>query len=178
MKMLYIMLLLFSLNCYSEEIIVGFEDDDVPVLNEELRKIDTNISDNTASITTNTTNITTNTADIATNVVDIAANTALIGTGGISGWINFNGSGTIAINDSFNVTSIADNGIGLYTITWATDFADANYAVVSTAYLVGAKNPIVAISAIAAGTVQIDINNFDGAAVDPTVISIIAIGDQ
>ena len=43
-------------------------------------------------------------------------------------WINFNGSGTIAIRDSFNITSIADNGTGDYDITIANDMANANYA--------------------------------------------------
>lgn len=44
-------------------------------------------------------------------------------------WINFNGEGTISTRDSYNVTGIADNGTGLYTVTWDTDFANANYCV-------------------------------------------------
>ena len=48
------------------------------------------------------------------------------------GWIDFDGTGTISINDSFNVSSITDNGAGDYTITWDRDFADGNYAVVGT----------------------------------------------
>ena len=47
-------------------------------------------------------------------------------------WISFNGMGTIAIRDSFNVASIADNGTGDYTVTWDTDFASAEYSVVPT----------------------------------------------
>jgi len=43
-------------------------------------------------------------------------------------WINFNGSGTIAIRDSFNITSITDNGTGDYDVTIANDMANANYA--------------------------------------------------
>jgi len=43
-------------------------------------------------------------------------------------WINFNGSGTIAIKDSFNITSITDNGTGDYNITIANDMANANYS--------------------------------------------------
>jgi len=43
-------------------------------------------------------------------------------------WINFNGSGTIAIRDSFNITSITDNGTGDYNITIANDMANANYS--------------------------------------------------
>lgn len=45
-------------------------------------------------------------------------------------WINFNGTGTIAINDSFNVAGITDNGTGYYTVTIATDFANVNYSTV------------------------------------------------
>lgn len=49
-------------------------------------------------------------------------------------WINFNGTGTIAIRDSFNVSSITDNGgLGDYTVTWDRDFADANYSAVPAA---------------------------------------------
>ena len=43
-------------------------------------------------------------------------------------WINFNGGGTIAIRDSFNITSITDNGTGDYNITIANDMANANYS--------------------------------------------------
>jgi len=43
-------------------------------------------------------------------------------------WINFNGGDTIAIRDSFNITSITDNGTGDYNITIANDMANANYS--------------------------------------------------
>ena len=42
-------------------------------------------------------------------------------------WIAFNGTGTIAIADSFNITSIADNTTGDYSVTIANDMANANY---------------------------------------------------
>lgn len=46
----------------------------------------------------------------------------------ITAWVNFNGTGaTIAIRDSYNVSSIADNGTGDYTIYFATVMANANY---------------------------------------------------
>ncbi len=51
---------------------------------------------------------------------------------GCRAWINFNGTGTIAIRDSGNVSSIADNGLGLYTINIDTDMPDVNYSVVLT----------------------------------------------
>lgn len=45
-------------------------------------------------------------------------------------WVNFNGTGTVAINASHNVTSITDNGTGDYTVNFTTAFSSANYVVV------------------------------------------------
>ena len=44
-----------------------------------------------------------------------------------SAWAKFNGTGTVAINDSFNVSSITDNGVGDYTLNFTTAMASANY---------------------------------------------------
>ena len=44
-------------------------------------------------------------------------------------WISFDGEGTIAINDSFNISSIADNATGVYTVTLSNAMANANYCV-------------------------------------------------
>ena len=43
-------------------------------------------------------------------------------------WVNFNGTGTVAIRASFNVTSITDNGTGDYTVNFTTALPDANYS--------------------------------------------------
>jgi hypothetical protein len=42
-------------------------------------------------------------------------------------WVNFNGTGTVAIRASYNVSSITDNGTGDYTVNFTTAMADANY---------------------------------------------------
>ena len=47
-------------------------------------------------------------------------------------WINFNGTGTIAIRDSFNVSSITDNGQGDYTVTMTNAMSNTTYAVQAT----------------------------------------------
>ena len=52
----------------------------------------------------------------------------LSGVNDAKAWVNFNGTGTVAIRGSFNVTSITDNGIGSYTINLTTAMPDANYA--------------------------------------------------
>jgi len=46
---------------------------------------------------------------------------------GCRAWVNFNGTGTVAIRASGNVTSITDNGTGDYTINFTTAMPDANY---------------------------------------------------
>jgi hypothetical protein len=43
-------------------------------------------------------------------------------------WVNFNGTGTVAIRASGNVSSITDNGVGEYTINFTTAMPDANYS--------------------------------------------------
>ena len=48
--------------------------------------------------------------------------------GAAKAWVNFNGTGTVAIRESFNVSSITDNGTGDYTVNFTTAMADANYA--------------------------------------------------
>lgn len=78
----------------------------------------------------------------------VANNVTVTGTGSIGGnfsfnsgygssavaygcraWVNFNGTGTVAIRTSGNVSSITDNGVGSYTINFAASLVDANYAV-------------------------------------------------
>jgi hypothetical protein len=48
-------------------------------------------------------------------------------------WVNFNGSGTVAIRASGNVSSITDNGTGDYTVNFTTAMTDANYSVSGSA---------------------------------------------
>jgi hypothetical protein len=48
---------------------------------------------------------------------------------GCRAWVNFNGTGTVAIRASGNVSSITDNGTGDYTVNFTTNMPDANYAV-------------------------------------------------
>ena len=66
----------------------------------------------------------TNTTQIATTAFVAAA----IPTNNVKAWVNFNGTGTVAIRASMNVSSITDNGTGNYTVNFTTALADANYA--------------------------------------------------
>lgn len=48
--------------------------------------------------------------------------------GSARAWVNFNGTGTVAIRASYNVSSITDNGVGNYTVNFTTAMIDANYS--------------------------------------------------
>jgi hypothetical protein len=52
---------------------------------------------------------------------------------GCRAWVNFNGTGTVAINASGNVTSITDNGTGDYTVNFTNAMPNANYAITAIA---------------------------------------------
>ena len=47
-------------------------------------------------------------------------------------WVNFNGTGTVAIRGSGNVSSITDVGTGAYTVNFSTALVDANYCINAT----------------------------------------------
>ena len=46
-------------------------------------------------------------------------------------WVNFNGTGTVAIRASGNVSSITDNGVGNYTVNFVNAMVDANHSAVA-----------------------------------------------
>jgi hypothetical protein len=70
------------------------------------------------------------TDDIAANAVTAAKLGADQASGLAKAWVNFDGTGTVAIRASFNVSSITDNGTGDYTVNFTTALADANYAAI------------------------------------------------
>ena len=49
----------------------------------------------------------------------------------VKAWVNFNGSGTVAIRTSYNVSSITDDGTGKYDVNFSTAMSDNDYSVVS-----------------------------------------------
>jgi len=83
------------------------------------------------------------TDDIAANAVTAAKLGADQASGLAKAWVNFNGTGTVAIRASFNVSSITDNGTGDYTINFTTAMVDANYSAIMTASrpTIGADSP-------------------------------------
>ena len=91
-------------------------------------------------------------------------------TGIAKAWVNFNGTGTIAIRDSFNVSSITDNGTGRYAVNFTTAMPNANYgASVSISSMPGVSD---------ANMVSTDCNNTSRANPTTSVFSITTYNAQ
>jgi hypothetical protein len=71
---------------------------------------------------------------------------------GVRAWVNFNGTGTVTINGSGNVSSITDNGTGDYTINFTTALPSANYSAFGILRSDGGSNGNIQISTTAAPT--------------------------
>lgn len=100
----------------------------------------------------------------------------------VGGWINFNGSGGIASRDAYNVSAIADDGAGQYTVTWDANFLNNSYATASQCQDTGSANQcFVAIhntTGLAAGSARLHAVDYSGGNEDSTIITLIAIGDS
>lgn len=60
----------------------------------------------------------------------VSTSTANCIQGSARAWVNFNGTGTVAIRASYNVSSITDNGTGDYTVNFTNALPNANYSTV------------------------------------------------
>lgn len=98
-------------------------------------------------------------------------------------WINFNGTGTVSIRGSGNVTSLTDNGVGVYTINFTTAMPDTIYSVVSAGQYIGAgaisHSPTIGIvganfnaNALSTGSAQVNSSNDAASATDPSTACI------
>jgi hypothetical protein len=70
-------------------------------------------------------------------------------------WVNFNGTGTVAIRASYNVSSITDNGVGDYTVNFTNALVDANFSVPGTAWSDGIASGIVGVASLTTSSARI-----------------------
>jgi hypothetical protein len=90
-------------------------------------------------------------------------------------WVNFNGTGTVAIRSSFNVSSITDNGTGDYTVNFTTAMVDGNYSAIATSeWTSGVTNVTVVTTSTLNSTsgARIKILNFSSVSNDSPVVCI------
>jgi hypothetical protein len=94
---------------------------------------------------------------------------------GVRAWVNFNGTGTVSIRASGNVSSVTDNNTGDYTINFTTAMPNANFAVsASSNYGDNSYNLLVrdfTTTSVRVQVVQIGVGLYDAA-----IISIIVLG--
>jgi hypothetical protein len=116
-------------------------------------------------------------ADLTGNVAAARITTALNATGSAPiyacrAWVNFNGTGTVAIRASGNVSSITDNGTGDYYVNFTTPIVDVNYASVAT----GGLNRVMSVYSdpVQSTVNRVRLNSRDGAAtlVDSDIVSL------
>ena len=94
---------------------------------------------------------------------------------GCRAWVNFNGTGTVAIRDSGNVSSITDNQTGDYTVNFTTAMPDANYSSVSSGGAIsgiGSRTAISSTNTPITTSVGVTIVNTSSALVDITFINV------
>ena len=103
-----------------------------------------------------------------------------------SAWVNFNAIGTVAINASYNVSSIVDNGVGDYTVNFTTAMPNANYALalVSNGYNSVNNSVGLSVRGSSLGTVvdlktttAVRINNASSAVIDHVENNLIAFSN-
>jgi hypothetical protein len=87
---------------------------------------------------------------------------------GCRAWVNFNGTGTVAIRASGNVTSITDNGVGDYTVNFTTEMPDVNFASFVTSVATSYSN---ISNANTTTSIRIIIVAFTGASLDSALVS-------
>ena len=90
-------------------------------------------------------------------------------------WVNFNGTGTVAIRASGNVSSITDNGSGDYTVNFTTAMPDANYALAGMGTNEGAAQVIMRNNAVAQTTTACRVLSQDPgiAQADPSQVNVV-----
>jgi len=92
-------------------------------------------------------------------------------------WVNFNGTGTVAIRASGNVTSITDNGSGQYTVNFTTAMPDVNYITVfngngNVDTFSGGGRQFSMVRTRATGSVQVNTVDEGGAQSDASYIGV------
>jgi hypothetical protein len=94
--------------------------------------------------------------------------------GSARAWVNFDGTGTVAIRASYNVSSITDNGTGDYTVNFTNALPDANYSASVTTQTGGIQSACTYDGATARTTtaLRIAVLNSSGSFVDSAQVGV------
>ena len=135
--------------------------------------------DGTTGVTAATFDGSLDAADLTGNVAAARITDALNATGSAPiyatrAWVNFNGTGTVAIRQSGNVSSITDVGTGDYTVNFTTALTDADYSVNTNAGDVGATkfDRFVTPYSLSTGSVSITVRDSSGGLADNPLVAL------
>ena len=92
-------------------------------------------------------------------------------------WVNFNGQGTIAARDSFNLSSLDDNGTGDYGVNVSSVFSSANHSAHSTCDAIGNYSNTEINNVASTGINSIRCWNDNPATIDPSLVFATMHGD-
>ena len=92
-------------------------------------------------------------------------------------WVNFNGTGTVAIRDSHNVSSITDHGTGDYSINFSNNLANVNYAPVGNNSSQEANGSSLMPSELAVDSLRVNSRNASGTLLDGSKLHFLVFGD-
>ena len=107
-----------------------------------------------------------------------------VAQGRAKAWVNFDGTGTVSIDDSFNVSSITDNSTGNYTINFTNAMSDTEYAVTGSTETTNGTPVVITTfgssgSSRTTSSIRIATSYMDTSVqiVDATEVSVIVFGD-
>ena len=117
----------------SETILNAFENGAVELYHDNSKKFETT---STGATVTGTLKVDT----IQNTSAAHSSTTQQIAEGRAKAWVQWNSDGTLSIYDSFNISSVSDDGVGQFTVNIDTNMANANYVVVGSSQGEGSPN--------------------------------------
>jgi hypothetical protein len=84
-------------------------------------------------------------------------------------WVNFNGTGVIAIRQDGNVTSLTDGGNGVYTVNFTSAITDSSFAAIASSN--GAR-AVIATTTFLTTSVNIECRIETGVLTDQSIINV------
>jgi len=102
---------------------------------------------------------------------------AEVAEGRAKAWLNLTGTGTIAIADDFNISSVTDRGTGRYSATFTNSMSNTNYVVVGTSEYTGSGQfQIISIESATTTTIQFGNQEIDNEQADG-IVHLAVFGD-
>jgi hypothetical protein len=114
-----------------------------------------------------------------TNVSDgtLSIPTTFVTNGSAKAWLNMNGTGTIAIRDSFNLSGLVDDGTGAYSFNLTNAFASSNYVPHGSGFRAGVGFAFVDYGVSSASSISVLSADSTGSFADISDIKGSAFGD-